>query len=265
MVQQHRASIGEVRQLCMFRLKLRWGRIQGDMPGRSEADIMYNWDQGSVYRRLVEGLCDRAREAFPMVRDWSAIRQIKQKEGEMVADLVDRVEKLFKIHGGMPEPTNRLVQTPYEENLTVALLDALTNEISEFIQTHCIGWRTARLDTIISHATHAENLFMKTEKLGQKKQKEATMKLHLALLEDLKNPRPIRHNKGQATNRPKERGMSRGAIERECLYCESKEHWLGDCPVRNEKSDEADGWELAPSREVPVNHPKGRGGEGHSH
>ena len=106
---------------------------------------------------------------------------------------------------------------------------------------------------------------MKTEKLGQKKDKEVTRTLHLAQLEDLENPRPIRRNKDQRTDRPKGRGMSRGAIERECLYCESKEHWLGDCPVRNEKSDEADGWELAPSRKVTVNHPKGGGGGGHSH
>ena len=62
------------------------GRIQGDMPGRDEADLMFNWDQGSVYRRLVEGLCERARGAFPMVRDWTAIRKIQQIEGETVAN-----------------------------------------------------------------------------------------------------------------------------------------------------------------------------------
>ncbi|CAL8351985.1 unnamed protein product [Boreogadus saida] len=138
LVQQHKASISEVRQLCSYRLTLRWGRIQGDMPGRDEADLMYNWDQGSVYRRLVEGLCERARGAFPMVRDWTAIRKIKQVEGETVADLMDRVEKVFKIHGGVPVPTDRVVQTPYEENLTAAFLDALADNISEFIETHCI-------------------------------------------------------------------------------------------------------------------------------
>ena len=37
LVQQHKASISEVRQLCTYRLTLRWGRIQGDMPGRERS------------------------------------------------------------------------------------------------------------------------------------------------------------------------------------------------------------------------------------
>ena len=197
LVQQHKASISEVRQLCTYRLTLRWGRIQGDMPGRDEADLMFDWDQGSVYRRLVEGLCERARGAFPMVRDWTAIRKIQQIEGEMVANLMDRVEKVFKIHGGVPVPTDRAVQTPYEENLTAAFLDALTDKISEFIETHCIGWRTARLDLIVSHATHAENLFMKKERFGKNRKEEITKKLQLAQLEALENPKPTRRDKDQ--------------------------------------------------------------------
>ncbi|CAL8384291.1 unnamed protein product [Gadus morhua 'NCC'] len=146
------------------------------MPGRDEADLMFSWDPGSVYRRLVEGLCDRARRAFPMVRDWTALRKVQQQPGETLADLVDRVEQVFKIHGGMPAPTDipPVVQTPYEESLDAALLDALAKNISEFIQTHCIGWRTARLDLIISYATHAEDLFMNKEMLAQKKDKEAS-------------------------------------------------------------------------------------------
>ena len=107
----------------------------------------------------------------------------------------------------MPVPTNRVDQTKNEENLTAALLGALANLISEFIQTHCIGGRTARLDLIISHAIHAENLFMKTENLRQKKDKEVSRTLHLAQLEDLENPRPIRRNKDQRTDQPKGRGM----------------------------------------------------------
>ena len=264
LVQQHKASISEVRQLCTYRLTLRWGRIQGDMPGRDEADLMFNWDQGSVYRRLVEGLCERARGAFPMVRDWTAIRKIKQIEGETVADLMDRIEKVFKIHGGVPVPTDRVVQTPYEENLTAAFLDALTDKISEFIETHCIGCRTARLDLIISHATHAENLFMKKEKFEKNRKEEITKKLQLAQLEALENPKPTRRDKDQGTDRPEER-KSRGEINRDCLYCGSKDHWLKDCPIRNEENDEADGWETAPSREVTVNHPRGRGDGGISH
>ncbi|CAL8270140.1 unnamed protein product [Arctogadus glacialis] len=257
LVQQHKASISEVRQLCTYRLTLRWGRIQGDMPGRDEADLMFSWDQGSVYRRLVEGLCDRARGVFPMVRDWTALRKVQQQPGETLTDLVDRVEKVFKIHGGMPVPTDRVVQTPYEESLTAALLDALAKNISEFIQTHCIGWRTARLDLIISHATHAEDLFMNKEMLGQKKDKEVTQKLHLAQLKDLKDRRPTRRYKDQRTDQPEER-TSRGLINRDCLYCGSKDHWLKDCPIKNEENDEADDWEFAPSREVTVNHPRGR-------
>ncbi|CAL8234176.1 unnamed protein product [Boreogadus saida] len=101
----------------------------------------------------------------------------------------------FKIHGGVPVPTDRVVQTPYEENLTAAFLDALDDKISEFIETHCIGWRTARLDLIISHATHAENLFMKKEKFGNHRKQEITKKLQLAQLEALENPKHTRRNK----------------------------------------------------------------------
>lgn len=57
-----------------------------------------------------------------------------------MSDRVDRVEKVFKIYAGISAPTEREVQTPYEDNITAAFLDALDDEISEFIETHCIGW-----------------------------------------------------------------------------------------------------------------------------
>jgi len=69
MVQQHRQSIAEVSQVCVSRLGLRWGRIQGNMLARDQPDIMYDWTDVAQYRRLVEGLCGRARDAFPLVRD----------------------------------------------------------------------------------------------------------------------------------------------------------------------------------------------------
>jgi len=72
-VQQHKPSIGEVSQVCVSRLGLRWGRIQGDMPARYQPDIMYDWADAAQYRLLVEGLCGHAREAFPLVRDWTAV------------------------------------------------------------------------------------------------------------------------------------------------------------------------------------------------
>ena len=69
-------------------------------------DIMYDWNQGAPYRLLLERLCERAREAFPLVRDWTTIREVvQQKEDEKVSHLMDRVEKVFKIHGGMAAPT----------------------------------------------------------------------------------------------------------------------------------------------------------------
>ena len=58
----------------------------------------------------------------------------------------------------------RANQTPYEENLTAVILNALNDEISGFTQTNCIGWRTARLALIVSYATHAELLLSKKEK-----------------------------------------------------------------------------------------------------
>jgi hypothetical protein len=205
-----------------------------------------------------------------MVRDWTAIRKIKQTEGETVADLMDRVEKVFKIHGGVPVPTDRVVQTPYEENLTAAFLDALADKISEFIETHCIGWRTARLDLIISHATHAENLFMKKEKFEKNRKEEITKKLQLAQLEALENPKPIRRNRDQRGDRPKEKRKENNG-RWNCHYCGAKDHWIKDCPKRREEEHGADDWESAPSREVTVNHPKGKGekrgkdGRGNSH
>jgi len=71
MVQQHKPSIVEVGQVCVSRLGLRWGRIQGDMPAREQPDVMFDWAQAAPYRLLVEGLCERA---FPLVRDWTAVR-----------------------------------------------------------------------------------------------------------------------------------------------------------------------------------------------
>jgi len=113
MVQQHKPSIGEVSKVCMNRLGLRWGRIQGDMPARDQPDIMYDWADAARYRLLVEGLCGHAREAFALVRDWSAVRDIKQRKGEKVNDLLDRLEKVFQIHGGMVAPPDRRDQTRY--------------------------------------------------------------------------------------------------------------------------------------------------------
>ena len=86
-----------------------------------------------------------------------------------MADLVDRVKKVFKIHVGKPVPTDRLIQTLYEENLTAAFLDALDNKISEFIETHCIGWCTASLAVIASYANHAEGEEEEEERRAQEK------------------------------------------------------------------------------------------------
>jgi len=107
MVQQHKPSIAEVRQVCVSRLGLRWGRIKGDMPARDQPDIMYDWaDVGSRYCHLVEGLCGGTRDAFPLVRDWTAVRDIKQRKGEKVSDLLDQLERVFQIHGGMVVPAD---------------------------------------------------------------------------------------------------------------------------------------------------------------
>jgi hypothetical protein len=41
--------------------------------------------------------------------------------------------------------------------------------------------------------------------------------------------------------------------------------WFNDSPKRIDKDNGRAGWQFAPSREVTVNHPRGRGGRGHSH
>ena len=271
MTQQHKASAGEVRQVCVARLGLRWGRIQGNFPGRDEADVMFNWDQGSVYRLHVERLCERAREAFPLVRDWTAIREVKQRDGEKVSDLMDRVEKIFRVHGGMPVPTDRVAQSPYEENLTAAFLDALSDEISGFIQTHCIGWRTARLALIVSHATHAENLMNKKERQTAKDDKKVEKKLHLAQLEALENPRPSKSEKGKPRGKQQARFGSREKQKhknrRECFRCGHFGHWHQECPERGQETgprrdNGAGGWQSAPPSGVTVQYPRGGGGGG---
>jgi len=91
------------------------------------------------YRLLVEGLCQRAREAFPLVRDWTAVRDVKQRKGEKVIDLLDWLETVFQTHGGMAVPMDRREQTPYKDAITHALLDALDESLSPFIKRHCTG------------------------------------------------------------------------------------------------------------------------------
>jgi len=110
------------------------------MPARDQPDVMYDWTQGAGYRRLVDGLCERAREAFPLVRDWTAVRDVKQRKGEKVIDLLDRLGKVFQTHGWMVVPTDRRDQTPYEDAITHALLDALDESLSAFVKRHCIGY-----------------------------------------------------------------------------------------------------------------------------
>jgi len=51
-----------------------------------------------------------------------------------VSDILDRLEKVFQTHGGMAVPTNRRDQTPYEDAITHALLDALDEHLSEFVK-----------------------------------------------------------------------------------------------------------------------------------
>jgi len=128
------------------------------MPARDQPDIMYDWVDNARYRFLVEGLCGRAREAFPLFRDWTAVQDIKQRKGEKVSDLLDRLERVFENHGGMVAPADRREQTPYEDAITHALLDALDEHLSEFVKRHCIGWRTARLTVIVNHASHAQDI-----------------------------------------------------------------------------------------------------------
>jgi len=73
-----------------------------------------------------------------------------------VNGLLDRLEKVFQIHGGMAVPPDRRDQTPYEDAITHALLDALDEHLCEFVKRHCIGWRTARLAVILNHASFIE-------------------------------------------------------------------------------------------------------------
>ena len=133
----------------------------------------------------------------------------------------------------MAAPTERANQTLYEENLTVAFLDALNDEISGFIQTSCIRWRTARLALIVSYPTHAELLLSKKEKRTEKEEKTVERKLHLAQLEELENSKSGRRNrdKGDKKDR-KTRGDTRRREQdsrgKECFGCGLMGHWYND-------------------------------------
>jgi len=59
---------------------------------------------------------------------------------------------------GMVAPANRRDQTPYEDAIAHALLDALDESLSAFEKRHCINWGTARLAVIVSHTSHAKYL-----------------------------------------------------------------------------------------------------------
>jgi len=284
MVQQHKPAIAEVSQVCVSRFGLRWGRIQGDMPARDQPDIMYDWAAGAQYRLLVEGLCGRAREAFPLVRDWTAVRDIKQWKGEKVNDLLDRLEKVFQIHGGMVAPPDRRDQTPYEDAITHTLLDALDEHLSEFVKRHCIGWRTARLAVIVNHASHADDIREKQREKNTQKREMMCTKLQLAQLGALTDSAPNPHYLRQGYENTKGRGEGRGDSSgwgpprgsRElgnsegCFRCGEIDHRVKDCKKRDiryeneERYDEGSGWRHAP-HPVTVNYQRKGGGRRHSH
>ncbi|CAL8371390.1 unnamed protein product [Boreogadus saida] len=268
MVQQHRPSVTEVRQVCVSRLGLGWGRVQGDFPTRGQADVTFDWDQGSAYRVLVEGLCGRAREAFPLVRDWPRVRRVQQNAGETVDDLVKRLETVFQAHGGIPVPADRQEQTLYEDSLTLVLLDALDERLSKSVKGSCIGWRTARLAMIVSHASHAESLRDERKRNREREARTRRRRSQQEALERLLASRPGGNVSGErkvlrggarGRGHPQSRGLKK---HQACFRCGAMDHWAGDCSQRKERANLKSDWPNPPTWDVTLNNPGGRGGPG---
>ncbi|XP_054456462.1 uncharacterized protein LOC129092514 [Anoplopoma fimbria] len=216
MVHVYELRLREIRILILHIIKLKWSKVQGDWP---ETDLPYDWTTGTRYRRHVERLCARIKTTFPATARLHVIQRCKQQPGEMVADYLFRLTKVFDENVDMMPPADPKPESVYEHLLKHYYLKGMDEQISSWVRENCIGFYSQSLSVIQAHAVHAEQKLIMSEK--EKEQARA-------LLEERLMKAQIRAL--QRANRGRGRG-SRNAVAWNdgCWNCGDRDHWARDC------------------------------------
>ena len=85
-----------------------------------------------------------------------------QTDGEDIYEYADRLEEVFKAHGGLPEDAT--ADSPYQSQLKQALMNVFKPHISDFIRKHDVNHSTDGVPQIMNYARHAEEVMKKKAK-----------------------------------------------------------------------------------------------------
>lgn len=94
-------------------------------------------------------LLDAISEVCPKKTDWTKISGCKQDKGELPADYLDRLTRVFEQHSGIAQPAENA-----KEAVGAAFVQGLLPKVQQQLKTICIGWQAKPLSELVGVANH---------------------------------------------------------------------------------------------------------------
>lgn len=213
-------SIPQVKRLVCMHLTLdQYLKIKAKMDGNG-GPISLKWEHeaNAAYREAIRDLCDAILKAFPKKVDFYRLQSVRQEKGETPNEFLIRLDDVFDECSGWSKPDDYPGEKkcPYEEFLIQEFLRGLQSSVRKGVETTCISLRSARLNEVVAHATHAYEC--QQEAIRKREMKE---EFHRAVvLSEFSRIVQIGQSR-QKSGRRRRDG---------CFVCGAYDHWRRDCP-----------------------------------
>ncbi|XP_076850023.1 uncharacterized protein LOC143498986 [Brachyhypopomus gauderio] len=247
--QEFKPNTGELRRLLMQHLGLDWGKVSAGWPQEDLRMTAPDWEDAEnvQYRAAIERLEGHIKTAFPLRPDPGKVARCRQDDNETVEAYLDRLIVLHERYCGIENPGEMAredgIPHVWETLLCTNFLNGLLPTLQKTVKKLCIGWETAPMTKLLSHALHAENTAKEKAKEGENKRKAKKDGAELTMVQYIPNQfMPYQGQPGRGRGRGRRRGRggptpgNRGWAPRPagpgdiCWTCGGAGHFAKDCP-----------------------------------
>lgn len=194
---------------------------------QDERPTFVRFEDNHRYKAAVDTVCEKIMTLFPKILNLAEVNNCRQDEDETVSQFRHRLEQAIFTHGG---ETNQ--NDPFAKAFLVSqLMNNMREGLSRRVKESLIGYKTADLNDIIKHATHAEEIEREIKEKEKLQKRDRDDALQLAMMDAVTKLSNLSTDKGENKNRydNRRRGRSNYGC---CFNCKSPYHWRSECPRR---------------------------------